>query len=93
MVGWLGANRDKRGHIARRFRDLVGLITPRPMLVEAADYDPIFPIAAVRRSVARARKIYGLFGAADEVRTDYFEGRHQISGARAYDFLWEKLAY
>jgi hypothetical protein len=31
-------------------------------------------------------------GAADEVETDYFEGRHQISGRRAYDFLWEKVA-
>lgn len=25
------------------------------------------------------------------VETDYFEGRHRISGRRAYDFLWEKL--
>jgi len=72
--------------------DLVGLIAPRPLLVESANYDPIFPIAAVRRSVARARKIYKLFGAERELETDYFEGRHQISGARAYDFLWEKLA-
>jgi hypothetical protein len=22
---------------------------------------------------------------------DEFEGRHQISGRRAYDFLWERL--
>ncbi len=27
VVGWLGNHRDKRGHVARRFRDLVGLIT------------------------------------------------------------------
>jgi len=72
--------------------DLVGLIAPRPMLVESASYDPIFPVGAVRRSVARARKIYKLFGVENELEADYFEGRHQISGARAYDFLWEKLA-
>jgi len=72
--------------------DLVALIAPRPMLVEAGDFDPIFPIDAVRGSVARARKIYGLFGASDAVETDYFEGRHQISGRRAYDFLREKLS-
>jgi len=72
--------------------DLVGLIAPRPMLVEAANYDPIFPIRAVRQSVKRAREVYRVFGAEGEVETDFFEGRHQISGKRAYDFLWEKVA-
>jgi dienelactone hydrolase len=71
--------------------DLVGLIAPRPMLVEAGTRDPIFPIDAVRRSVARGRQVYGVWEAADQFETDYFEGRHQISGRRAYDFLWEKL--
>jgi hypothetical protein len=71
--------------------DLVGLIAPRPLLVEAGTRDPIFPIAGVKESVTRAREVYGVFAAADNVETDYFEGRHQISGLRAYDFLWEKL--
>jgi dienelactone hydrolase len=72
--------------------DLVGLIAPRPLLVEAGSRDPIFPIEAVKRSVARAREVYGVLNAADEVETDYFEGRHQISGRCAYDFLWERVA-
>ena len=67
------------------------LIAPRPMLIEAGTRDPIFPIVAVQRSVERARQVYGVWGAADQFETDYFEGRHQISGRRAYDFLWEKL--
>jgi dienelactone hydrolase len=71
--------------------DLVGLVAPRPMLVEAGTRDPIFPISGVEESVARGRQIYHLFGAEDRLETDYFEGRHQISGARAYDFLWEAL--
>ena len=53
--------------------------------------DPIFAIEAVKRSVARARKVYDVFGAVGEVETDYFEGRHQISSRRACVFLWEKL--
>jgi dienelactone hydrolase len=72
--------------------DLVGLIAPRPLLVEAGTHDPIFPIAGVNDCVARARGVYSVFGAQDEVETDIFEGRHQISGRRAYDFLWEKLS-
>jgi hypothetical protein len=72
--------------------DLAGLIAPRPLLVEAGSRDPIFPIAAVKAAVARAREVYHIFGAADQVETDYFEGRHRINGERAYDFLWEKLS-
>ncbi len=75
-----------------RFHDLVGLIAPRPFLVEAGTHDPIFPIAGVKESVSRAKEVYDIFAARKEIETDYFEGRHQISGRRAYDFLWEKLA-
>jgi len=73
--------------------DLVGLIAPRPLLVEAGTYDPIFPIEAVRRSLDIARNsVYSVFNSQDQVETDYFEGRHQISGRRAYDFLMQKLS-
>jgi hypothetical protein len=70
---------------------LVGLIAPRPILVEAGSRDPIFPVQAVRQSVDRAREVYRVFDAEDRVEADFFEGRHQISGRRAYDFLWERL--
>jgi dienelactone hydrolase len=73
--------------------DLVGLIAPRPMLVESANYDPIFPIDAVKRAMKITREnVYNVFGAQDQVEADYFEGRHRISGRRAYDFLMEKLS-
>lgn len=72
--------------------DLVGLIAPRPMLVEAGTRDPIFPQAGVEEAVRRGRQVYQVFGAPDGIEVDTFEGRHQISGRRAYDFLWEKLA-
>jgi dienelactone hydrolase len=72
--------------------DLVGLIAPRPMLVEAGTHDPIFPIQAVQSSVEKARQVYAVFGAQTQVETDFFEGRHMISGRRAYDFLMEKLS-
>ncbi len=72
--------------------DLIGLIAPRPVLVESGTYDPIFPVEAVRQGVKLAReKVYAVFGASEQVETDYFEGRHRISGRRAYDFLWKKL--
>ena len=72
--------------------DIVGLIAPRPLLVEAGSLDPIFPIESVKKSVLKAKKVYKVFGAESQVQTDYFEGKHQISGKRAYDFLMEKLS-
>ena len=71
--------------------DLVGLVAPRPILIEAGTYDPIFPIRAVRSSVARARAVYEVFEARNRVATDFFEGRHQISGSKAYGFLKQRL--
>lgn len=72
--------------------DLAGLVAPRPMLVEAGNYDTIFPIEAVRAGVAKARSVYSVFGKKDLPETDYFEGRHQISGRKAYTFLQQTLA-
>jgi dienelactone hydrolase len=72
--------------------DLIGLVAPRPVLVEAGTHDPIFPVAAVRKSVGIAReRVYRLWEAEERFETDIFEGRHRISGRRAYDFLKEKL--
>ncbi len=73
--------------------DLIGLVAPRPVLVEAGTHDPIFPIAAVKRSVEIAReRVYRLWKAEERFETDIFDGRHRISGRRAYDFLKEALA-
>jgi fermentation-respiration switch protein FrsA (DUF1100 family) len=74
--------------------DLAGLILPRPLLVEAGTRDPIFPIRSVRGAVERAREVCTVLGGDPErdVELDEFEGRHSISGRRAYDYLWERLA-
>lgn len=74
--------------------DLVGLIMPRPMLIETGTYDPIFPVATVRKSVERAREICTILGGdgATAIAVDEFPGRHRINGLRAYDFLWEQVA-
>ena len=78
-------------HVFGEMYDLVGLIAPRPLLVEAGDHDFGFPPQAVKKSVKRALRVFEVFGAGRRVETDYFEGRHQISGKRAYDFLVESL--
>ncbi len=71
--------------------DLAALLAPRPTLIEAGTYDKIFPIEAVRDAFAKLKQIYKLWDAEDKVELDEFEGRHQISGKRAYKFLQEHL--
>ncbi len=71
--------------------DLAGLLAPRPILVEAGSYDKIFPIEEVRRAMDKSVEIYRLWNAQDKIELDEFEGRHQISGRRAYKFLQEYL--
>lgn len=72
--------------------DVAGLMAPRPFLVEAATRDPIFPIAAVKRGVQQARAIYAQFEASQQIETDIFEGRHEINGPKAVEFLKRHLA-
>lgn len=71
--------------------DIASLLAPRPLLVEAGTQDPIFPIAAVRASYAQVQHSYALLGAEERLDADFFEGDHQISGAKAYDWLWRWL--
>lgn len=79
-------------HEMGEMSDIIGMIAPRPILIEAGTKDHGFPIEAVRKSVTRAKGIYKIFGAEGNIEKDYFEGRHRICGNRAYDFLMEKLS-
>jgi len=67
--------------------DIAGLIAPRPLLVESGMNDPIFPMTATRRALDHLRPVYALFDADDRLDADIFEGAHQWSGAKAYDWL------
>ena len=71
--------------------DFAGLIAPRPCLIEAGRRDRDFPIAAVRAAVERTKTAWRAFGAEDALAIDEFDGRHQISGRLAYDFLARHL--
>ena len=74
-----------------RLSDLSGLIAPRPCLVEHGIKDSIFPIEYVREAVNSARKVWGVFGAADKLENVFFEGGHRIHGIEAYDFFKRHL--
>ncbi len=72
--------------------DIAALFAPRPLLVEAGTLDEIFPMAGVKAAYEQVAKAYTAAGASSHLDHDFFEGGHQISGAKAYDFLWHWLS-
>jgi dienelactone hydrolase len=71
--------------------DIAGLIAPRALLVESGTKDNIFPVRATEFAISKVRKVYELLGIPEKFEVDIFEGRHQISGRKAYDFLKREL--
>jgi len=67
--------------------DILGLIAPRPLLIESGSHDPIFPIEAAKKAYEKLKEIYEFLNASDKIDSDFFEGQHEISGAKAYDWL------
>jgi dienelactone hydrolase len=67
--------------------DIIALIAPRPLLLEAGTKDPIFPVASARTTYEDIRKVYVLLEEQDKIDIDVFEGDHRISGLKAYDWL------
>lgn len=73
--------------LAAEMPDILGLIAPHPLLLEAGTRDHIFPIGAVRKAFEALDGIYTLLGCRDRLDIDDFEGVHEISGKKAYDWF------
>ncbi|MNI39502.1 Alpha/beta hydrolase family protein [compost metagenome] len=67
--------------------DLLGLIAPRPLLVEAGTRDPIFPVQASLEAFEKIQSVYQLLKVEQNLELDLFEGPHEISGNVAYDWF------
>ena len=72
--------------------DILGLMAPRALLLEAGDEDDIFPIAGVKTCYQQLKKAYRIMDAEEKLELDVFHGGHQIHGGRSYAFLQKWLA-
>jgi len=68
-------------------QDLAAAIAPRGLCVESGWQDKLFPIAGAREAHAQIQRVYDLLGAGDRLVIDEFNGKHQISGAKSFDFF------
>jgi dienelactone hydrolase len=71
--------------------DLLGLIAPRALFIEAGLHDPIFPAATAREAINTVSGIYESMGCPDRFDSHLFEGRHEVCGERSFDWLAETL--
>ena len=67
--------------------DLAGLISPRPLLIEAGSNDPSFPAKFVLEAFEELEHIYHIFNAGNCVDIDVFGGGHCFSGHKCFDWF------
>src|SRR5699024_3419780 len=71
--------------------ELIGLIVPRALFIEAGDEDHLFPVKFVEQAVGTLTDIYKKFKADNKIDHHMFSGGHEISGERSYDWLINML--
>ncbi len=69
--------------------DFASSLAPRELLIESGVKDKIFPIEASKLAHEKIKRVYSLAGAQDKLHIDIFNGKHSVSGAKAFDFLSE----
>ena len=67
--------------------DIVGLIAPRPLLIEAGIQDTSFPIDSNREAYEAIARVYRLLGVEKRLWRDEFDDVHRWSGRLAYEFM------
>ncbi len=75
------------------YGELVGLIVPRPFMVERGHDDPVGTDELVSYEYAKVRRLYVKLGIPDLTEIEYFNGRHEIHGVGTYAFLKKHLGW
>ena len=71
--------------------EVAGLIAPRGFCALNGDEDPLFPIAAARKSYEITRRIYEIAGAEDNCNLYVGNGGHRYYKAGAWEFILSHL--
>lgn len=71
--------------------ELIGLIAPRPLFIEAGANDHLFPVISVHEAIEKLRAIYHSFDATGHLQSHIFPGGHEICGEKSFDWLIAQL--
>ena len=67
--------------------EISSLIAPRPALWEVGDHDGLMVKDRIQPALERMRRAWGSFHALQNLQVDFFEGRHEWHGVKAYPLL------
>ena len=71
--------------------DLLQLIAPRSLFIEAGAADPIFPLAGTNEAIREASRAYHQLGVPERFESHIHDGGHEVSGAQSVDWLTAQL--
>lgn len=71
--------------------ELIGLLAPRPLFIEAGIHDHLFPVQKVRTGLTKIEEIYKAFHSKRNVSSHFFDGGHEISGEQSFDWLAKQI--
>lgn len=72
--------------------DLIGLIAPRPLFIEAGTTDHLFPMKESLVAIERLANIYKALDTEASFSSHIFEGGHEISGEKSFEWLIRQLS-
>ena len=73
------------------YAELTYLMFPRPFMAERGHHDGVAPDPWVAYEFAKTRWLYAMFGKADRVGSEFFNGGHTIHGQGTFEFLHKHL--
>jgi dienelactone hydrolase len=71
--------------------ELISLIAPRPLFIEAGKQDHLFPINETEKAVREIKSIYSERNSEQLVGSHFFEGGHEICGEQSFEWLCSTL--
>jgi dienelactone hydrolase len=71
--------------------DVAGLAAPKPLLVEIGKNDTCFVVEDAKEAYKHLRKIYSASGHPERLGVDIFDGGHEFSGRKAFDWFSQWL--
>ncbi|TVY11409.1 alpha/beta hydrolase family protein [Paenibacillus cremeus] len=62
--------------------EIIGLISPRPLLIETGEGDPGFPLHGALKALEQMKVIYRIAEAEQHLEQDIHPGKHEVSGVK-----------
>ena len=67
--------------------EIIALCAPKPLLISNGKNDPIFPQKGFKSAISQICRIYELSGKTQNFEWELFDGYHEVSLSRTFDFL------